>query len=397
MYNPAMSIGFFAGFFALASCVAVSMAAMQTSRQIVNAGPAPVGPYSAAVKAGGLIYLSGTLAQDDSGAITGDVTAQTRRVIERMRGVLDASGSSLSQVVAVTVYLRSTSDFAAMNDAYRAYWPKDPPTRTTVITGLLLGALVEVSMIAVPNGAERKIVRPQGWAVSPNPYSYAIRTGDTLFLSGLVPRNGRDNTVAGGDIAAQTKVVMDNAGDVLRAAGMEYSNIVSARVYLPDTANFQQMNTTYRSYFKADPPARATVKADLAGSQYAVEIAFVASSAPRQVVGQSTNPVLSQAIKSGNRLHVSGLLGHDANNAGDAGAQTREIFVKLQKILEGAGYTSADVVDGLVYLTDLSRFADMNKEYRAFFQKDFPARATVGTGLVAPGAVVEIMVTAVKH
>ncbi|MBA3295531.1 MAG: RidA family protein, partial [Acidobacteria bacterium] len=92
-----------------------------------------------------------------------------------------------------------------------------------------------------------------------------------------------------------------------------------------------------------------------------------------------------------------GLLGHDANNAGDAAAQTREIFVKLQKILEGAGYTSADVVDGLVYLTDLSRFADMNKEYRAFFQKDFPARATVGTGLVAPGAVVEIMVTAVKH
>ena len=58
---------------------------------------------------------------------------------------------------------------------------------------------------------------------------------------------------------------------------------------------------------------------------------------------------------------------------------------------------SADVVDGLVYLTDLSKFAAMNTEYRAFFQKDFPARATVGTGLMAQGAVVEIMVTAVKQ
>ncbi|HXG55822.1 MAG TPA: RidA family protein [Vicinamibacterales bacterium] len=386
----------FIGFFAVASCVAVSMAAMQTSKQIVNTGAAPVGPYSPAIKAAGLIYLSGTLAQDDTGAVSGDVTAQTRRVIERMRGVLDQSGSSLPQVVAVTVYLKSASDFAAMNAEYRTYWPKDPPTRTTVITDLLLGSLVEISMIAVPNGAERTVVRPEGWASSPNPYSYAIRTGDTLFMSGLVPRHGRDNSVAVGDITAQTKVVMDNAGDVLRAAGMDYSNIVSARVYLPDTANFQQMNATYRGYFKADPPARATVKADLAGSQYAVEMTFTASSAPRQVVGQSANPVLSQAIRSGNRLYVSGLLGHNAGNAGDAAAQTKEILARLGKILEAAGYTPADVVDSLVYLTDLAMFADMNTEYRAFFQKDFPARATVGSGLVAPGAVVEIMVTAVK-
>ena len=54
------------------------------------------------------------------------------------------------------------------------------------------------------------------------------------------------------------------------------------------------------------------------------------------------------------------------------------------------------VVDSLVYLTDLSQFAAMNAEYRAFFEKDFPARATVGTGLVASGAVVEIMMTAVR-
>src|ERR671913_1098605 len=117
-------------------CAAVTVSPMQT-KQIVNAGPAAVGPYSAAVKAGGLIYLSGTLAQDDKGALVadGDVAAQTRRVIERMRTVLEASGSSLEQVVAVTVYLKSASDFAAMNDAYRTFWPKDPPTRTTVVAG----------------------------------------------------------------------------------------------------------------------------------------------------------------------------------------------------------------------------------------------------------------------
>ena len=381
-----------------ALCAALSTTAMQTSsKQIVNVGPAPIGPYSSAVKAGGLIYLSGTLSQDDKGEMVGaDAAAQTRRIIDRMKTVLEAAGSSLPQVVAVTVYLKSASDFAVMNDAYRSYWPKEPPTRTTVITDLLLGALVEISMVAVPNGAERVVIHPKEWMTSPNPYSYAIRTGDTVFLSGLVPRSGRDNSVITGDITAQTKAVMENAGELLKAAGMDYSNIVSGRVYLPNTADFQQMNATYRSYFKADPPARATVKADLAGKGFAVEMTFVASSSPKQVVGTPGNANLSPAIRVGNRLYVSGMLGNNADNAGNAAAQTKEVLARIGATLKAGGYTPADVVDSLVYLTDLSKFQEMNAEYRPFFGKDFPARATVGTGLVAPGAVVEIMVTAVK-
>lgn len=380
-------------------CAAVSFTAMQTStKQIVNIGPPPVGPYSVAVRAGGLIYVSGTLSQDDKGDLVGaDAAAQTRRILDRMKGVLEASGSSLPQVVAVTVYLKNAADFATMNDAYRAYWPKDPPTRTTVITELLLGALVEISMIAVPNGAERVVIHPNDWMASPNPYSYAIRTGDTLFLSGLVPRNGRDNSVVTGDITVQTKAVMDNAGELLRAAGLDHSHIVSGRVYLPNGADFQAMNAAYRSYFKANPPARATVIAGLAGKGYAVEMTFVASSSPRQVVGTPGNPNLSPAIRAGQRLYVSGVLGNNAENAGNAAVQTKETLARIRATLEAGGYTPADVVDSLVYLTDLSKFQEMNAEYRPFFSKDFPARATVGTGLVSPGAVVEIMVTAVKQ
>jgi reactive intermediate/imine deaminase len=369
---------------------------MQT-KQIVNAGPTPVGPYSAATKAGGLIYLSGTLAQDDKGALVGDgdAAAQTRRIIERMREVLKASGSSLEQVVAVTVYLRSAADFPVMNDTYKTFWPKDPPTRTTVISDLLLGADVEISMIAVPEGAERTIIHPADWVKSPNPYSYAIRTGETLFLSGLVPRNGKDNTPVTGDIGVQTRAVMENAGQLLKAAGMDFTNVVSGRIYLPETAGFQQMNEVYRTYFKADPPARATVKAGLAGAQYAVEMTFVASSAKREAIAPGAN--LSSAVQSGNRLYVSGVLGHTPETAGKTTEQTREVMARIRRTLESAGYTPDDVVDALVYLTDLSQFAQMNDEYRAFFGKDFPARATVGTGLVAQGAVVEIMVTAVKQ
>jgi reactive intermediate/imine deaminase len=369
------------------------------SKQTLSAGAAPVGPYSPAVKAGGLIYVSGTLAQEPDGTIAGkgDVSAQTRRVIERTSEILAAAGSSLGQVVSVTVFLKSQSDFAAMNDAYRTFWPVDPPARTTVVTDLVLPeGLVEMSMVAVPTGAERKVIHPDQWTKSPSPYSYGIRTGDTLFLSGLVSRNGTDNSVVPGDVTAQTRVVLENAAEILKAAGMTSANVVSSKVYLPDLATFQEMNAVYRGFFASAPPARATVGAGLAGAQYNVEITMVASSSPRQVIddGRPANSNLSAAILAGNRVYASGMLGNTAATKGDPAAQTRETLARIRRALEAAGSGPADVVDGVVYLTDLANYAPMNDAYRAFFERDFPARTTIRSGLVAADGLVEIMVTA---
>lgn len=370
------------------------------TREIISAGPQPKGPYSSAVRAGGLIYVSGVLARDASGAIAGrgDVTAQTAAVVERCRAILAAADCSLDRVVAVMVYLKSAADFQTMNDAYRRFWPKDPPTRTTVVTDLVApDALVEMSMIAAAPDAERTIVHPRDWMPSPNPYSYAIRSGDVLFLSGLVSRNGKDNTAVAGDVATQTRVIMDNAGALLAAAGLTYANVVSTRVFLPDIGAFQAMNGAYRPYFTAAPPARATVQTALAGSQYSVEITMLASSANREAIEIGTpNPNLSGAIRTGNRLYLSGILGNTAANAGDVSAQTRDTLARVGKTLDAAGFAPSDIVDGIVYLTNLADYERMNDEYRRFFGSSLPARTTVRSGLVAPGAVVEIMFTAVK-
>jgi reactive intermediate/imine deaminase len=368
-------------------------------KAIINIGPTPSAPYSRAVRAGGLIYLSGTLSQDERGAVIGkgDVGAQTRRVIERMRDVLTAAGSSLDQVVAVTVYLTTASDFQAMNDAYRPFWPKDPPTRTTVVTELVVpDAAVEISMVAAPAGSDRMVIHPAPWAKSPNPYSYAVRTGDTVFLSGLVSRRGPDNSLVAGDVGAQTRVVLQNAQELLQAAGLTMADVVSARVYLIDAADFAAMNAVYREFFPQHPPARATVKAALAGAGPVVEITLVASSAPRQAIGTPPQGLpISPAVRTGERLYVSGMLGNMPHTQGDVAAQTREVLERIRKTLADAGATPADVVDGLVYITDARMFPIMNEHYRAFFGAEFPARATVVTPLVADDGLVEIMVTAV--
>jgi aminoacrylate peracid reductase len=368
-------------------------------KQIIDYPPAPAAPYSRAVRAGGCIYISGTIADVTDPAATpeGDVAGQTRAVIERMRDVLAAAGSSLADVVAVTVYLKSAADFAAMNDAYRPFWPADPPTRTTVIAGFVRPhALVEITMVAVPANQERTVVHPAGWAKSPNPYSYAIRSGDMLFMAGLVARSGTDNAAIPGNVGQQTRTIMDRAGELLDAAGMSLEHVVSSRVYLTDASSFAAMNEAYAASFRSAPPARATVQSGLPGDTARVEITFTASSAPRQAIGAPPGGLpLSPAIRAGNRLFLSGMLGNTPEKAGDPAAQTHETLARLAGTLEAAGATPANVVESLVYITDARYFEPMNDQYRAFFGTGFPARTTVVTPLVAKDGLVEIMMTAV--
>jgi reactive intermediate/imine deaminase len=368
------------------------------SRQTIPGSMANL-PFSAAVKADGLVYVAGTLSAE------GDIRAQTRKTIEDISAVLQKAGSSLANVASVHVYLTKADDFAAMNEVYRTFWPKDPPVRTTVVADLVIpGALVEMSMIAVPNGGERVVVHPSDWIKSPNPYSYGIRTGDTLFLAGLIARNGKDNSVVEGDMTTQTKTVLDNAGQILKAAGMSFENVVSSRVYVTDQSKFQEMNKAYTPYFAKDPPARATVVAPLMGPQYQVEISLTASRLPKQAFttpmpdGSPGKPsaILSSAIKAGNRLYVSGILGNNADTKGNAEAQTVEIMNRVGRTLKAAGFDWTNVVDGIVYITDVKNYDAMNRGYRTIFTKDFPARATVRTGLVNQDGLVEIMFVAAK-
>ena len=388
---------------------AVTMTLAQSgAKQIVPVANGDL-PFSAAVKAGGLVYVAGTLGTDAKGVLSGDIKAQTKQTLDNINAALQKAGSSLANAASAIVYLKSQSDFAAMNEVYRTYWPKDPPTRTTVVASLVRPeAIIEISMVAVPDGGERVVVHPSDWLQSPNPYSYGIRTGNTLFLSGLVSRNGKDNSVVAGDMSTQTKTVLDNGAAILKAAGMSYSDVVSSRVFITDVAKFQDMNAAYRPYFPASPPARATVRAGLMGADYLVEITMLAvKDASRRAVTDAAPaappaanapapPPLSPAIRVGNRLYVSGMLGNTAETKANAKAQTAETLSRIGRTLKAGGFEWTDVVDGVVYLTDMSYYNDMNTAYKSVIPKDFPARATVGVGLVAPEGLVEIMVTAVK-
>jgi|YelNatPaOPRAMG01_1025707.scaffolds.fasta_scaffold107329_2 2-iminobutanoate/2-iminopropanoate deaminase len=127
-------------------------------REVISSreAPAPLGPYSQAVKIGNLCFVSGQVAIDpETGEKTpGGVEAETRRILENIERILEAAGSSLGQVAKVTVFLRDMRDYPEMNRVYERFFPRDPPARTTVQAAPPKDFNVEMDLIAYIGGEE---------------------------------------------------------------------------------------------------------------------------------------------------------------------------------------------------------------------------------------------------
>jgi 2-iminobutanoate/2-iminopropanoate deaminase len=114
--------------------------------------PAAIGPYSQAVKAGNLLFVSGQVPIDPATGqiVAGDIAQQTRRVFENLGAILTAADLSFDAVVRTTVYLADMNEFAAMNEVYATYFSAPAPARATVqVSRLPRDARVEIDAIAV--------------------------------------------------------------------------------------------------------------------------------------------------------------------------------------------------------------------------------------------------------
>jgi len=111
-------------------------------------------PLSDAVRFGDLVFVSGMVAFGDDGAIVkGGIAAETRQTFRNIERVLAKAGSSLADVLKVTIILTDAADFDAFNAAYRALFPKSPPARISMVAGLTIDARLEVDVIAGVSGA----------------------------------------------------------------------------------------------------------------------------------------------------------------------------------------------------------------------------------------------------
>jgi 2-iminobutanoate/2-iminopropanoate deaminase len=115
-------------------------------------GPKAIGPYSQAIRANGFVFLSGQIPIDPKTqqVVEGDAAVQTERVLENLKAVVEAAGSSLQHAVKTTVFLADMNDFAAMNEVYARYFTTHPPARSTVeVARLPKNVRVEIDLIAL--------------------------------------------------------------------------------------------------------------------------------------------------------------------------------------------------------------------------------------------------------
>lgn len=123
-------------------------------REAVQTDKAPkaIGPYEQAIKVNGFVFTAGQIPLDPKSGniVEGGIAAQTRQVLENLKGVLIASGSSPDRVVKATVFLKNMADFAAMNEVYAEYLGSAKPARSTVaVAELPRGALLEIDLVAL--------------------------------------------------------------------------------------------------------------------------------------------------------------------------------------------------------------------------------------------------------
>jgi len=112
--------------------------------------PKPIAPYTPAIKAAGMVFVSGQLPLDSKGAMPEGIAAQTEQCLENMKAILGAAGVGLDSVVKCTVFITNMDDFGKMNEVYGRYFPDSPPARSAVeVPRLARGAMVEIEAIAL--------------------------------------------------------------------------------------------------------------------------------------------------------------------------------------------------------------------------------------------------------
>ena len=389
--------------FALGSLSTHAQEPKATGKQIVSPPGYELGlPFSPAVWSDDLLFLSGAIGNPPGKVeVSGDVEAQTRQTLKNLNSVLHAADLDFSRVASMNIYLSDLRQFPTFWKTLLNELGGHSPAGAAVEADIAIpGARLEVSMVAAKPGVEIRAIQPEGWMDPGAGGKWAMQAGNVLFTSGMASINPSTGEFVGGDFESQARRAMENVGQILKAARLDWNSVVRCRVFLPDPNDYSPMNDVYGTFVGSEPPSRATVRARLLHPEARFGVQCIAvDSEDRKIVrpegaAPSTRP-FSPAVQADGRLYLAGMVGRGADGFPyGVEAQTRITLENLAATLKAAGLSFDDVVNATVYLSDARYYSAMNSVYREMVGKEPPARATVGMPLMTPAALVEIQMTA---
>jgi 2-iminobutanoate/2-iminopropanoate deaminase len=241
---------------------AVAVKDLATKKAIVPAGYPSVA-FSAAVRAGELLFVSGFSGRDlRSGKIPKDSAAQVELAFGQFEEALKAAGAGFANLVFVNPYMTSNLSGDVMNKIYAKHFEfGNTPARATIeVAGLTDRSDIEFTGVAIMDLSKRRAIRPKNMPPSPTA-SPCVFAGDILYCSaksGFIP--GVNGGVYASTVGIQVRQTMRNLLDGLEEAGLDLSNIVASNVYLNKIEDMLLLNDVYSQYFKTLPPTRTTIQ-----------------------------------------------------------------------------------------------------------------------------------------
>ena len=341
---------------------------------------------SPAVDAGDYLYISAQGPHRADGSLPAAYRDQVRQALDNVKAVVEAAGLTMQHVVYTQVYLEDMSQYEEMDRAFADYFGKTPPARAALGVARVPDPPIQVSAVAVRDLSERRAIYPANSA-SRQSVPPAILTHDRLFLSAM-PGSDPETGKVPDDPAAQVDLALDRMRAVLKAAGLDFGNMVFVNPYLTAEMPARVMNQHYAARFEfGNTPARATI--DVSGLPDGARIEYtgvaVRDLAQRRAIrplNMPPSPTASPCVFAGDTLYCSAKDGfipgpHGGIYATTTPHQLRQTMRNLLDNLEEARMTFDEVVDTKVYLDDLRDLSAFDEVYVQYFGRTMPARTTV--------------------
>jgi len=334
-------------------------------------------PFSPSIEVGDTLYLSGQVGLNaKTKELAVGIEAETKVTMKNLQRELQAKGYSFADVVATHVWMTDLNEIVKMSKVYRSFLEDNKlPTRTTVeISKLAVGASVEIAMVAVRG--QKKYIYPEGTIPGGAPFSPGVLVGDRLFLSGQAGVIPGTLKLVEGNFRAHVIQTLKNIKTVLKAAEMDFSNIVSTEVFMTSEEQFSSMNEVYVSMVPDPKPARIPILVSAIPLGSPVEITMVASRKVKrasipEAMGKSS--AYSRGLKVGNTMHISGVF----SSKETIGEGVTDCLERVKRICQSGGFSENEIVEARVYLESLNDYDDMNLAYRKYFPDAPPTRATM--------------------
>jgi 2-iminobutanoate/2-iminopropanoate deaminase len=387
-------------------------------------------PMSHAVKAGDWLFTSAMLPLNSSATVVGktpgraDVDEQFAQCLRNLDHTLSAFKVDRSHVTKTKTYLADVRHRGRIDTSLQKTWGGTFPARSCIGSVLPMTDIIMQMEATAHISQKAKAVTPTKPVAPSGPNSAGGTTAGGFFFSNGHPSlNAKAELIARGDIRGQVEQALDNLGECLKSAEMDFSDVIKVNCTVPSWYGFMRYNEIYLKYFREPFPARATIQGRLSNEATLLEFEAVAAKGDKKVTVESVATGIGHfsVKKRSDTIYVSGLPGAMAphshavrvddvvyicgqiayDNTGlmvgwsDIKAQTIKTMQNHLLTMEALGASMDDIVKTNISITEESMIPVFAEEYARFLKPPYPAMTIAVAGLAQDCMVLEIEAIAV--